>query len=289
MKPVDIMIAAFQGELGFLTHPVNHVHTAEMGNQSVHSLALVSARYTHTALGILSQLIASHLLAVCQALDLRAMHAQYLAKLRPLFDDLMATILGPLFKDATVLRALHERAWVELQCLLDKSTDMDSFNRFVFVVKSLQSVVLEHTINDALVEPLYSSGFLQQLKLWSDKCAVLTLETYITNRDDYWANGEASAFLGVASRRIYQFIRKELKVPFLRENRIRTIEECIERGGSRELLAAVSNLTVDEEAVTPTIGDYITRIYEALRNGVMYEPAMECLREAHVADELLTV
>lgn len=55
MKGIDISIAALQAELGFLANPAaSHVQTAEMGNQSLNSLALLSARYTHTALDILS-------------------------------------------------------------------------------------------------------------------------------------------------------------------------------------------------------------------------------------------
>ncbi|KAL8727616.1 MAG: hypothetical protein Q9166_005924 [cf. Caloplaca sp. 2 TL-2023] len=55
MKGVDIMIAALQSELGFLANPIgSHVQTAEMGNQSLNSLALISARYTHTAVEILT-------------------------------------------------------------------------------------------------------------------------------------------------------------------------------------------------------------------------------------------
>ena len=86
LKPVDIMIAALQSELGFLSNPAGtHVQSAEMGNQALNSLGLVSARYTHTALDVLSQLAAAHLFTLCQALDLRAMHHNFLKAIeRPL-------------------------------------------------------------------------------------------------------------------------------------------------------------------------------------------------------------
>ncbi|KAK6221166.1 phenylalanine ammonia-lyase [Colletotrichum tabaci] len=72
-KGLDVVIAALTSELGFLANPVgSHVQTAEMGNQSLNSLALVSARYTLEAVDVLSQIASAHLLAVCQALDLRA-------------------------------------------------------------------------------------------------------------------------------------------------------------------------------------------------------------------------
>ncbi|KAH4116043.1 hypothetical protein HBI46_055100 [Parastagonospora nodorum] len=72
-KGIDVIVAGLTSELGFLANPVgSHVQTAEMGNQSLNSLGLVSARYTLDAVDVLSQLSAAHLLALCQALDLRA-------------------------------------------------------------------------------------------------------------------------------------------------------------------------------------------------------------------------
>ncbi|KAK2011569.1 phenylalanine ammonia-lyase [Colletotrichum eremochloae] len=71
-KGLYVVLAALTSELGFLANPVgSHVQTAEMGNQALNSLALVSARYTLEAVDVLSQIASAHLLAVCQALDLR--------------------------------------------------------------------------------------------------------------------------------------------------------------------------------------------------------------------------
>lgn len=62
MKGLDISVAAYASELGFLANPVSsHVHTAEMGNQAINSLALISARYTYTAIETFSMLSASYL------------------------------------------------------------------------------------------------------------------------------------------------------------------------------------------------------------------------------------
>ena len=84
LKPLDIMIAALQSELGYLSNPAGtHVQSAEMGNQALNSLGLISARYTHIALDVLSQLAAAHLFALCQALDLRAMHVRFLDEVEP--------------------------------------------------------------------------------------------------------------------------------------------------------------------------------------------------------------
>lgn len=75
LKGVDISIAALQAELGFLANPfTSHTQNAEMCNQSLNSLAFLSARYTHSALDVLSQLAAACILSLCQALDIRVFY-----------------------------------------------------------------------------------------------------------------------------------------------------------------------------------------------------------------------
>ncbi|KAI0522312.1 L-Aspartase-like protein [Xylaria bambusicola] len=57
--------------ISFLFKGMN-ILTAEMDNQALNSLALLSARYTLEGVDILSQIAAAHLLALCQAFDPRA-------------------------------------------------------------------------------------------------------------------------------------------------------------------------------------------------------------------------
>ncbi|KAK8080766.1 phenylalanine ammonia-lyase [Apiospora hydei] len=163
-KGVDIMVAALASELGFLANPVgSHVMTAEMGNQGLNSMALVSARYTLTAADVLAQMAAAHLVALCQAFDLRVM---------------------------------------------------------------------------------------EMLKTQGD--------------DAVHSTGDTTMLLGSASKRMYEFVRKELRVPFLDEAHV---------------LAGVEDLAAGDEATAPSVGMYITKVYESMRSGKLYEVVKECLSD----------
>ena len=109
LKPVDIMIAALQSELGFLSNPAGtHVQSAEMGNQALNSLGLISARYTHIALNVLSQLAAAHLFTLRQALDLRAMHWRFLNAIKPIFTAKTTEVLGGILDGDTTFEETQE-------------------------------------------------------------------------------------------------------------------------------------------------------------------------------------
>ena len=75
-KGVEVAMASYMSELDYLTNVLtNHVVTAEMCNQPVNSLALVSARYTEQALEILNMMLANIICVQLQAIDLRWLQA----------------------------------------------------------------------------------------------------------------------------------------------------------------------------------------------------------------------
>lgn len=89
MKGLDVNMAAYMAELAALAHPVSaHVQPAEMRNQSINSLAFLSARRTADALDLVAHMCAAHLYVCCQAVDLRHYHRRFLARFvhHPVFD-----------------------------------------------------------------------------------------------------------------------------------------------------------------------------------------------------------
>ncbi|PPQ76262.1 hypothetical protein CVT26_009851, partial [Gymnopilus dilepis] len=78
LKVADVAAASYLSEIAYLANPVStHVVSAEMHNQAINSLALISARYTFEAIKITRMIMATHLYGLCQAVDLRAMEVVF--------------------------------------------------------------------------------------------------------------------------------------------------------------------------------------------------------------------
>ncbi|KAI9839837.1 MAG: hypothetical protein M1819_000027 [Sarea resinae] len=281
MKGVDISVAALQSELGFLANAVSsHVQTAEMGNQSLNSLALISARYTHVALDVLSQLAASYLLVVCQALDLRAMWASFLAQLRPAFEDLTRDAFGSILPQQTHIDQLIARLWLQLSKELDVTRTLDSAERFPYVIEALEVVLLNF-------QPLSSVDGGQLLPIirgWTSRCSTRSREIFLASRNEYAQHPDATHLLGSASTRMYGFVRGELGIPFLRDNQWYS-RGPINPGEDRFALKIDENR---EQGASPVIGSLVTIIYNAIRDGSLFVPTMECLREVWQDDRSQT-
>ena len=269
-KGVDIMIAALQSELGFLANPVNHVQTAEMGCQALNSLALISARYTLDALQVLTQLAAAHLLALCQALDLRAMHIRFLETLGPHFTAKLEEAFPDTWPQKDQSKIAQE-LWTQFTRHLDSSTETDSSRRFEDVTISLQPMILLHAPKVAET--------LTRLTGWTSHFSSFAVSVFNDNRANYVLHPDATPYLGHASARMYTFVRNTLKIPLLQEATVTTpVVEApgFQLGGESESAAVEEGDNVKQQT-SPTVGAYITAVYGSMRSGELYKVLGDCL------------
>ncbi|KAF2995265.1 hypothetical protein E8E13_003914 [Curvularia kusanoi] len=300
-KGTDIHIAALAAELGFLANPVNHVQTAEMGNQSLNSLALISARYTHTAIDVLTQLMAAHLVALCQALDLRALHVQFLDAYKAEFVGLVEEYCGgaelhdsgcdgagpecfevgiqlpadtpsvsvpelsnlspPAAPKPQAASTIASLLWHQLLKAFDSTTSLDADARFLAIAKSLRQVLLDH--------PTFPTApdCVQRMQGFTEALASSLRDAWCAHRDSYLVHGDATPLLGEASRTVYGFVRRTLGVPLLATRQLLTPRsEELECGSARH------------GGLAPTVGSYTGAVYRALRDGSLTEVAVGIVR-----------
>lgn len=266
MKSVDIATAAYMSELGFLANPVgSHVQNAELGNQSINSLALISVRYTHMALEVLSQLSAAYLYSLCQALDLRALQSQYFETYLPLLKQSILTELGLFVVDGQDCVALISLLSNNFLKEFNTTTSMDSSPRFRAIFSRLTGVVLS---SETLMEV---PNLLSIIMAWAKRGSEEALNHFVDTREKYASNPDAAPFLGHASKRVYDYVRHDLGVPFLK----------------RETISGPKAGPFDEAPnCEGTTGSMMTAIYDAIRSGELYVPVMECLRESLLEEDL---
>ena len=254
-KGTDILIASLLSELGFLANPVgSHVQTAEMGNQGVNSLALISARYTLDALDILSQLAAAHLVAVCQALDLRALQTRFITALKPDFDASLTKAFHAYLTIPESFDALRDTCWKAFMTRLETTTSLDATVRIPGAISSLQALIMPS------LAPRIEA--FQALMDWTERLGKHALHLFIATRDQYIENPDATELLSWASKRMYTFIRKDLKVPFV-------ALETLATPTPRENLS--------EKGVT--MGELNGRVRAAMAAGGLYKAVVDCVRD----------
>jgi len=253
-KGTDILIASLLSELGFLANPVTpHVQTAEMGNQALNSLALISARYTMKSLSILKQLAAAHLVAVCQALDLRVFHSNFLDALHPNFFEELSRRIGPRMVDTGALQSLLNDCWNTFLDRLESSTSLDSAPRISGALNHLQSLIMPN------LTP--SNKNYDVLSDCTKHLGDAALRLYLEVRDRYLRAPDAGASLGEAGKRIYDYIRRELKIPVIGPE---TLSSPKDKEAKREMT---------------TIGDLNERVRSAMTECGLYKVLVICVGE----------
>ncbi|KAL5048562.1 hypothetical protein BDW71DRAFT_213315 [Aspergillus fruticulosus] len=258
-KGVDINMAAYMSELAFLANPVSsHVQTAEMANQALNSLALISARYTHMALDVLSLMSSAHLYSLCQALDLRAMNARFLQQAKPAIERLVRDVFAALERGR--LDAIAHSIWSAIKQAIASTISKDTATRFVDVAQSAHTPLLA-ALPATLSGPAPITAF-------TSRAAKLLESLFLQNRAAYMMAPDATPFLGLASRRMYTFVRKELGVPF-------------HRGLVDHPTNLAANLADEKDRQKlRTIGGHISVIYAALTDERLMEPVVDCVEEA---------
>lgn len=240
-KGVDIATAAYVSELGFLANPVTtHIQSAEMHNQAVNSLALISGRATVTALEVLTNLVASYLYVLCQAFDLRALQAEFSEGLKTIVTEELSNSFS--IRDTTLTKQLMS----VMSAILEASSTMDVEARMERVAAGTTNILVDTFLTSS--SSTVDTAALSKLPTFRSTVATRAAGLLDTLRRDYLSGARgaapASPFLN-KSRPVYEFVRVTLGIKMHgSENYIR-----FARGAGTEEFTIGGNISLIQEAI----------------------------------------
>lgn len=266
-KGLDINMAAYMSELGFLANPVSsHVQSAEMNNQAVNSLALVSARYTLEAVEVVSMMAAIHLYTCCQALDLQAMHAEYMGSINTNICHAIEYTFGSLLEGdeltevtVAVLKAIPDG-------LKDAKTKDLRQQASAAADASIASLIPLITTRDRAIEA--KGKLLSAVITWREECINFVASSISEARLTFAfrASEITPRYLSHGSKILYDFVRNKLNVPLHKG----LVEHATCDRPSPEGIQVPANDRY-------LIGKQVSVIYEALRSGKIHDAVVESL------------
>ncbi|KAK1590589.1 phenylalanine ammonia-lyase [Colletotrichum navitas] len=252
MKGIDVNMSAYMSELAALAHPVSsHVQSAEMHNQGINSLAFLSGRRTMEAVDVLSHMCAAHLLVCCQAADLRDYYARFLSSIpvTKLFNETNMGLDSGQLEKLTIGLDESIRAW------WNEANKLGHAQRCSVVA----SKVTAHVMDFIMKEEIGGVSLKAVVGVQEKLCH--SMEGWfkdITNNPNIIHSNSTAIHvaylegLGQGSSLLFDLVRGKLDIAF--------------HQGLREEQRS-------------TIGTSVSRIYEAIREGVVVPALMPCLED----------
>ncbi|CAO1631666.1 unnamed protein product [Parajaminaea phylloscopi] len=281
-KGIDIAMAALTSELEYLASPVStHIQSAEMGNQAVNSLALISARYTVRAIDTLQQLLAYSLYLLCQALDLRALQRAIYLQLEREISASISRFFST-WIDAGNQVTLSKQVFSRLKRRLEETSarDLEPRLREAYMVAGFEIL--------KFFAELPSGGGadpLRNIMAWRDASVKETHALYQKLTLQYLETPRAchaSPLLG-KTRPIYEFVRRQLGVGM---HGIDNYHEFgVGQGANTSPTTATTIGTAGHFGKTPSIGQNVSVILASIRNGDMYKVMHETLRDVQTCTQ----
>lgn len=260
LKGVDVHMAAYQSELAYLANPIsNHVQAAEMHNQAINSLALLSSRYTATAIELLSLMTATHIYTGCQGVDLRVMHVTFLQQFKSTALKIFTTAL----LDTAERQKLDEAFavfWTSLCENWYETGSLDAHHRCERATSTLAVV---------LTKPPHLSPKLSLIQIHElqEILSVKMLEFYRAHRESFFKRPTTAQYLGHGSRTLYNYVRNSLGVPM----HCGFVEHPTPQDKDNNMLNGRAK---------KTIGSWISIVYGAVCDGRIHDEVMRCLEDS---------
>ncbi|KAL7629128.1 hypothetical protein AAE478_000647 [Parahypoxylon ruwenzoriense] len=257
MKGVEINMASYMAELSYYASPMSpFIQAAEMHNQSVNSMALASARMSMHATDILTLMVADHLYAGCQAVDLRALHMKFVENVTKVIASVTTQLYAETL-DTESLNALQKALAAHVFPSWSSSSKKDLADRCEALVSTAIPIVVDHT-----------RGAVTDVLQWKDETTKAVSDTWTKTFDAFRAEPHTLKVLGKGSSVLYRFVRQELGVPFHQ--------------------GFVEHPTIKDDKLDgrakKTIGGWISIVHDAIKSGALYGPLIALAAEGLLSE-----
>jgi phenylalanine ammonia-lyase len=286
-KGFDVNMAAYAAELGYLAKPVSsHVQVAEMANQSVNSMALVAARYAMEAVEVVGLMAATYVYVLCQALDLRCLRVEFGKRVGEVVKEVVERCFAV---------ALEDDDEDDEEGLVKKVTDgvMGRWDQLSHLDLADRARTAVNESLGTVVELLADSGVsLDGVREYQTKMPVALEKCYADLRAEFLHNQTTTEYISPASRVVYDFVRKDLKIPLnrgvedhppllLRESQAPRVNGSAAKGLEAHGASAAgghggpSKMGEELAGRSKILGTMAGGIYEALRRGELHDRIMK--------------
>jgi phenylalanine ammonia-lyase len=263
-KGIDVSMAAYMSELTLLAvSPVAGIQSAEMHNQAINSLALLAARRAIDASNLLYHMEACFLYSLCQALDLRCLHLDFITAAEPVISSLLMNSLKSSYEnfESSDLLQISNQFWsITVESWL-KFASLDDEDRATATADAVVGALMTWIRKSDIIPAAEKANVYAEIQgTYTFSCAKILAETYSKTKNDFALNPSTVKYLGEASRVLYLYIRDDLGVPL--------------QQGLKD------HPTVQDKGAEPPknkyiMGTWISKIYQALYNGESHKPIMK--------------